>query len=126
MPPSGGMPPTSAAGQATRTDTAERGVDESPYRAGFGQIVCVAENDAEAERLYARHLLYFYNRNAPWSQNDDGAITPAADQTAVLPLADGTYRVEVTDPADQTPYLYVSTREPQALVAAIRAAQGRD
>lgn len=35
-------------------------------------------------------------------------------------------RVEVTDPADPTPYVYVSTREPQALVAAIRAAQGRD
>lgn len=35
-------------------------------------------------------------------------------------------RVEITDPADPTPYVYVSTREPQALVAAIRAAQGRD
>ncbi|WP_327255343.1 DUF3093 domain-containing protein [Streptomyces sp. NBC_01244] len=35
-------------------------------------------------------------------------------------------RVEVTDPADPTPYVYVSTREPRALVAAIRAAQGRD
>jgi alkanesulfonate monooxygenase SsuD/methylene tetrahydromethanopterin reductase-like flavin-dependent oxidoreductase (luciferase family) len=41
---------------------AERGVDESPYRAGFAQIVCVAETDAEAERLYAPHLLYFFNR----------------------------------------------------------------
>ncbi len=41
---------------------AERGVDESPYRAGFAQIVCVAEDDAEAERLFAPHLLYFYNR----------------------------------------------------------------
>jgi alkanesulfonate monooxygenase SsuD/methylene tetrahydromethanopterin reductase-like flavin-dependent oxidoreductase (luciferase family) len=41
---------------------AERGVDESPYRAGFAQIVCVGEDDAEAERLYAPHLLYFFNR----------------------------------------------------------------
>ena len=41
---------------------AERGVDDSPYRAGFAQIVCVAESDAEAERLYAEHLLYFFNR----------------------------------------------------------------
>jgi alkanesulfonate monooxygenase SsuD/methylene tetrahydromethanopterin reductase-like flavin-dependent oxidoreductase (luciferase family) len=41
---------------------AERGVDESPYRAGFAQIVCVAEDDAEAERLYAKPLLYFFNR----------------------------------------------------------------
>ncbi|UQX03378.1 DUF3093 domain-containing protein [Streptomyces sp. RerS4] len=33
-------------------------------------------------------------------------------------------RVEVTDPADPTPYVYVSTREPLALAAAIRAAKG--
>ncbi|WP_031080604.1 DUF3093 domain-containing protein [Streptomyces sp. NRRL WC-3549] len=30
-------------------------------------------------------------------------------------------RVKVTDPADPTPYLYLSTREPQALVAALAA-----
>ncbi|MFE9631326.1 DUF3093 domain-containing protein [Streptomyces sp. NPDC006463] len=34
-------------------------------------------------------------------------------------------RVEVTDPTDPTPYVYVSTREPQALVAALRAARGQ-
>ncbi|MFD3675589.1 DUF3093 domain-containing protein [Streptomyces sp. NPDC058613] len=33
-------------------------------------------------------------------------------------------RVEVTDPDDPTPYVYVSTREPQALASAIRAAKG--
>ncbi|MFF3014000.1 DUF3093 domain-containing protein [Streptomyces sp. NPDC057939] len=33
-------------------------------------------------------------------------------------------RVEVTDPTDPTPYVYVSTREPQALSEAIRAAKG--
>ncbi|WP_442910981.1 DUF3093 domain-containing protein [Kitasatospora sp. NBC_01266] len=32
-------------------------------------------------------------------------------------------RVEVTDPDDPTPYLYLSTRDPQALAAAIGAAQ---
>lgn len=41
---------------------AERGVDDSPYRASFAQIICVAESDAEAERLYSEHVLYFYNR----------------------------------------------------------------
>jgi len=41
---------------------AASGKDESPYRAGFAQVVCVAESDAEAERLYADHVLYFYNR----------------------------------------------------------------
>jgi len=41
---------------------AAAGKDESPYRAGFAQVVCVADTDAEAERLYAEHALYFYNR----------------------------------------------------------------
>jgi alkanesulfonate monooxygenase SsuD/methylene tetrahydromethanopterin reductase-like flavin-dependent oxidoreductase (luciferase family) len=41
---------------------AARGKDESPYRAGFAQVFCVAETDQEAERLYAEHVSYFYNR----------------------------------------------------------------
>jgi len=41
---------------------AERGKDESPYRASFAQIICVGETDEEAERLYAPHILYFFNR----------------------------------------------------------------
>jgi len=41
---------------------AARGKDESPYRAAFAQIICVADTDAEAEQLYAEHILYFYNR----------------------------------------------------------------
>jgi alkanesulfonate monooxygenase SsuD/methylene tetrahydromethanopterin reductase-like flavin-dependent oxidoreductase (luciferase family) len=41
---------------------ARRGLEPNPYRAGFLQFVAVADNDAEAERLYARHALYFYNR----------------------------------------------------------------
>ena len=41
---------------------AERKVDESPYRAGFAQVICVADTDAEAEKLYWPHVNYFYNR----------------------------------------------------------------
>jgi alkanesulfonate monooxygenase SsuD/methylene tetrahydromethanopterin reductase-like flavin-dependent oxidoreductase (luciferase family) len=41
---------------------AASGKDESPYRAGFAQIICVADSDQEAEELYAEHILYFYNR----------------------------------------------------------------
>ena len=41
---------------------ATRGKDESPYRAGFAQIVCVGETDQEAEELYAEPIKYFYNR----------------------------------------------------------------
>ncbi|MGX1272850.1 DUF3093 domain-containing protein [Streptomyces phaeoluteigriseus] len=40
---------------------------------------------------------------------------------AYIPTA---LRVEVTDPADPTPYLYLSTREPQRLAEALRAARG--
>ncbi len=36
--------------------------DTSPYRAGFAQTICVAGTDEEAERLYAKHVSYFYNR----------------------------------------------------------------
>ncbi|WP_137992836.1 DUF3093 domain-containing protein [Streptomyces vilmorinianum] len=35
----------------------------------------------------------------------------------------GAVRVEVTDPADPTPYVYLSTRDPEGLVAALEAAR---
>ena len=41
---------------------AAKGVDESPYRASFAQIICVGDSDEQAEELYAEHILYFYNR----------------------------------------------------------------
>jgi len=40
----------------------ERNADTSPYRAGFAQTICVADTDADAERLYSEHVNYFYNR----------------------------------------------------------------
>ena len=40
----------------------EMGIDRNPFRAGFLLFVAVADSDAEAERLYAEHALYFYNR----------------------------------------------------------------
>lgn len=36
--------------------------DENPYRAGFLQLVCVSETDAQAEKDYLEHVLYFYNK----------------------------------------------------------------
>ncbi|MEU6665248.1 DUF3093 domain-containing protein [Streptomyces sp. NPDC046727] len=42
---------------------------------------------------------------------------------AYIPTA---LRVEVTDPQDPTPYLYLSTREPEKLAAAIEAARTAD
>jgi alkanesulfonate monooxygenase SsuD/methylene tetrahydromethanopterin reductase-like flavin-dependent oxidoreductase (luciferase family) len=37
-------------------------LDRNPYRAGFLQFIAVADSDAEAERLYSEHALYFYQR----------------------------------------------------------------
>lgn len=38
------------------------GRDDNPHRVGMFQIVLVADSDAEAERLYAEHVKYFYQR----------------------------------------------------------------
>jgi alkanesulfonate monooxygenase SsuD/methylene tetrahydromethanopterin reductase-like flavin-dependent oxidoreductase (luciferase family) len=43
-------------------ETAARmGVDDNPYRAGYAQFVAVADTDAEAERLYAKHIEYAFS-----------------------------------------------------------------
>src|SRR5256712_3729640 len=41
---------------------ARMGVDDNPYRAGFLQLVCVADTDAEADRLYSPPVHYFYQK----------------------------------------------------------------
>lgn len=42
-------------------DEVERaGLDDNPYRAGFAQIVLVADTDEEAERLYFKHVQNFF------------------------------------------------------------------
>ena len=38
------------------------GKDDNPYRAGFLQFIAVSETDAQAEKDYAEHAEYFYNR----------------------------------------------------------------
>jgi alkanesulfonate monooxygenase SsuD/methylene tetrahydromethanopterin reductase-like flavin-dependent oxidoreductase (luciferase family) len=43
--------------------TVERlGGDMNPYHAGFLQLVCVAESEQQAERDYAAHVEYFYDK----------------------------------------------------------------
>jgi alkanesulfonate monooxygenase SsuD/methylene tetrahydromethanopterin reductase-like flavin-dependent oxidoreductase (luciferase family) len=39
------------------------GNDANPYRAGFAQIVMVAETDEEAERLYGEHIQNFFQKS---------------------------------------------------------------
>lgn len=41
---------------------ARLGADDNPYRAGFLQLVGVSESDAGAERDYAPHVRYFYQK----------------------------------------------------------------
>ena len=44
-------------------DEVERqGKEPNPYRAGFLQFIAVSETDAQAEKDYAEHAEYFYNR----------------------------------------------------------------
>jgi alkanesulfonate monooxygenase SsuD/methylene tetrahydromethanopterin reductase-like flavin-dependent oxidoreductase (luciferase family) len=38
------------------------GAEPNPYRAGFNTFVAVADNDAQAEKLYGAAALYFYDR----------------------------------------------------------------
>src|SRR6266498_2128352 len=42
--------------------SARVGADDNPFRAGFLQLVCVSETDAEAEREYFPHVHYFYQK----------------------------------------------------------------
>lgn len=38
------------------------GKDANPYRLGFMQAICVADTDAKAESLYAKHAEYFFRK----------------------------------------------------------------
>ncbi len=38
------------------------GVEFNPYQGAFAQQICVAETDAEAQRLYEKHARYFFSR----------------------------------------------------------------
>ena len=39
------------------------GLDDNPYRAGFAQLVVIGETDADAERLYLKHIQNFYAKS---------------------------------------------------------------
>ena len=67
---------------------AEREKDDSPYRAGFAQLICVGATDQEAEDLYAEHVDYFYNRCLhvyPGFADAPGYRTIKTLKAAVLP-----------------------------------------
>jgi alkanesulfonate monooxygenase SsuD/methylene tetrahydromethanopterin reductase-like flavin-dependent oxidoreductase (luciferase family) len=72
---------------------AERGKDANPYRAGYAQIVVVADNDQEAERLYGPHIDYFFNRCLhvyPGFADAPGYRTQATLRAGFVPQVGGT------------------------------------
>ncbi len=48
------------------TVVTSKGKEANPYRAGFLQLVVVADTDAAAEQKYARHVEYFYHKCMHW------------------------------------------------------------
>jgi alkanesulfonate monooxygenase SsuD/methylene tetrahydromethanopterin reductase-like flavin-dependent oxidoreductase (luciferase family) len=77
-------------------ELARLGKDDNPYRAGFLQFVAVSETDAQAERDYAAHAEYFYNRclhiypgfaNAPGYQSIRSARAGLRSQVAQVAAA---------------------------------------
>jgi alkanesulfonate monooxygenase SsuD/methylene tetrahydromethanopterin reductase-like flavin-dependent oxidoreductase (luciferase family) len=40
----------------------QEGLDRNPYRASFAQMVCVADTDAQAEKLFSEHIRYFFDK----------------------------------------------------------------
>ena len=40
----------------------EKEIEQNPYRVGFLQLVAVSETDEQAEKDYAEHVKYFYNK----------------------------------------------------------------
>ena len=84
-------------------DSVEKaGMDDNPYRAGFAQLVVVADTDADAERIYLKHLRNFYSKslyvaphfgNVPgfMTKNSSGKATPGfgSAATATTPTVAG-------------------------------------
>lgn len=69
----------------------------NPYQAAFAQQICVAETDAEAQRLYEKHARYFFSRclhvypgfaDAPGYRTEAtiraGLVTQMAGQSSAL------------------------------------------
>ncbi len=78
---------------------AARDKDDSPYRAAFAQIIAVADTDAEAEKLYAEHILYFFNRCLhvyPGFSDPAGYRTVSTIKAGVLDQ----FRAEMRDEVD--------------------------
>jgi alkanesulfonate monooxygenase SsuD/methylene tetrahydromethanopterin reductase-like flavin-dependent oxidoreductase (luciferase family) len=69
-------------------DQVERaGLDDNPYRGGVAQIVVVAADDAEAERLYLPHLRNFYSKSLhipPYIASPPGFLTKKSVEFAMM------------------------------------------
>jgi alkanesulfonate monooxygenase SsuD/methylene tetrahydromethanopterin reductase-like flavin-dependent oxidoreductase (luciferase family) len=64
--------------------TEQSSAESNPHRLAFTQIICCADTDAEAERLYGDAVRYFYSNNpiAPAFQTPPGYTTQATQRAA--------------------------------------------
>jgi alkanesulfonate monooxygenase SsuD/methylene tetrahydromethanopterin reductase-like flavin-dependent oxidoreductase (luciferase family) len=86
------------------------GIAFNPYRIGFMQVIAVAENDAQAEAQYARHVEYFF-RNAIGAMPLHRLLLPGGvDPRGVEAL--------LTDPGDTGVYATMRTATYRELVDA--------
>ncbi|TWS99445.1 LLM class flavin-dependent oxidoreductase [Reyranella sp. CPCC 100927] len=78
------------------------GLDDNPYRAGFAQLVVVGATDAEAERLYLKHIRNFYAKalHVPMHQAAvPGFMTKTSVEFALRQgAARGAYKNLIGDP----------------------------
>jgi Protein of unknown function (DUF3093) len=63
--------------------------------------------------------------DAPGTRRQAGVDADARAYLLLRPFVKTSVRVEVTDPADPTPYWLLSSRRPEALASALDAATGR-
>ena len=74
------------------------GKDDNPYQMGFMQTICVADTDAKAEKLFARHAEYFFQKGI--GSHPDGAAVAArrhrhqgpASSSSATPATSGSTR----------------------------------
>lgn len=80
------------------------GLDDNPYRAGFAQLVVVGDTDADAEKLYLKHIQNFYAKSlhvAPHFAAPPGFQTVDSVKAALAKSAGSAFG-SVTSPYDLT------------------------
>ena len=110
---------------------AAAGNDDNPYRAGFAQIVVVAESDADAEKLYAPHIMNFYNKALhipPYFSGSSGYSSKRSMVNAMNKFAEPTAFTAVPTAIDWKEAMELLRQAPQTppLLLEIEGEEGMD